>query len=186
MDRELESRLARLEQQVAELLEENQRLRAAPAETGAPIGRRDVLMGAAAVVGTVGLSLAGSQPAHATSGTMQYGTGTYQNSGTTYTGLQSTNSLYTLGVSNAATNPSDERFGNGIAASSNHGSAGRLLTDTTSSRPWSFCRSARHGSRRVGDQRQPRGGSEQHRARGTRDAELDNQYVCRRSGRRQG
>ena len=133
MDRELESRLARLEQQVAELLEENRKLRAATSETGALIGRRDVLMGAAAVVGTIGLSLAGSQPAHATSGTMQYGTGTYQNSGTTYTGLGSTNALYTLGVSNAATNPSNDRFGNGIAASSNHGSAGRLLTDTTSS-----------------------------------------------------
>jgi len=133
MDRELETRLARLEQQVAELREENRRLRAAPTEAGAAIGRRDVLMGAAAVVGTVGLSLAGTRPAHATSGTMLYGTGTYQDSGTTYTGLQSTNALYTLGVSNAATSPSDERFGNGIAASSNHGSAGRLLTDTTSS-----------------------------------------------------
>ena len=132
MDRELETRLARLEQQVAELREENRRLRAAPTEAGAAIGRRDVLMGAAAVVGTVGLSLAGTRPAQATSGTMQYGTGSYQNSGTTYTGLQSTNALYTLGVSNAATSPSDERFGNGIAASSNYGSAGRLITDTTS------------------------------------------------------
>jgi hypothetical protein len=70
---------------------------------------------------------------------MQYGTGSYQDSGTTYTGLQSTNALYTLGVSNAATSPSDERFGNGIAASSNHGSAGTTDHRYDIERPWSFC-----------------------------------------------
>ena len=133
MNAELESRVARLEQQVAELLQENQALRAAVSRSGAPIARRDVLMGAAAVVGTVGLSLAGTRQANATTGTMQYGTGTYQNSGADYTGLQSTNALYTLGAANYAASPSNERLANGIAASSDHGTAGRLLTNTTSS-----------------------------------------------------
>jgi hypothetical protein len=133
MNAELESRIARLEQQVAELLQENERLRTAAIAPDAHVGRRDVLLGAAAVVGTAGLSLVGTRPASAASGTMQYGTGSYQNSGTTYTGLQSTNVLYTLGIANYAEAPENERFGNGIAASSAHGSAGRLLTDTTSS-----------------------------------------------------
>jgi len=132
MNAELESRVARLEEQVAALLQENQALRAAARDAGASVGRRDLLMGAAAVVGTVGLSLAGTRPANATTGTMQYGTGTYQNSGTAYTGLQSTNTLYTLGAANHVTAPSNDRFGNGLAASSDHGTAARLLTDTTS------------------------------------------------------
>jgi hypothetical protein len=132
MSAELESRVARLEQQVAELVQENQALRAAAGRASATFGRRDVLLGAAAVAGTLGLSLT-SPPAGAASGTMQYGTGTYQNSGGDYTGLQSTNALYTLGIANYATSPSNDRFGNGVAASSNYGTAARLLTDTTSS-----------------------------------------------------
>jgi len=132
MNAELESRLARLEQQVAELLQENQTLRAAASGSGASLGRRDVLMGAAAVVGTLGLSLAGSRTANATSGTMQYGTGTYLNAGADYTGLKSTNGLYTLGVENDAVTTSGDRFGNGVAASSSHGTAARFLTDTAS------------------------------------------------------
>ncbi len=131
MSAELESRVARLEQQLAELIQENQALRATAGQSGTSVGRRDVLIGAAAVAGTLGLSLA-SSPANATTGTMQYGTGTYLNSGTTYTGLQATNDLYTLGVANYATSPTNNRFGNGVAASSNYGTAARVLTDTTS------------------------------------------------------
>jgi hypothetical protein len=64
---------------------------------------------------------------------MLYGTGTYQDSGADYTALQSTSSLYTLGVANYDTSPQNDRFGNGVAASSDYGTAARLLTDTTSS-----------------------------------------------------
>jgi hypothetical protein len=131
MSAELESRVARLEQQLAALIEENRALRAAVDQADTSIGRRQVLIGAAAVAGTLGLSLAAS-PANATSGTMQYGTGTYLNAGSDYTGLQATNALYTLGVANHATSPSNNRFGNGVAASSDYGTAARLLTDTTS------------------------------------------------------
>jgi hypothetical protein len=131
MTAELESRVARLEQQVAELMQENRALRAAAGEPGVPLARRDVLIGAVAAAGAMGLSLMPGR-ANATSGTMQYGTGSYQNSGTTYTGLQSSNELYTLGLVNVDSTPRSERHGNGVAASSSHGSAARLLTDETS------------------------------------------------------
>jgi len=131
MTSELESRVARLEQQVAELMQENRALRAAARGSGVPLARRDVLIGAVAAAGTVGLSLMPGR-ANAASGTMQYGTNSYQQAGTAYTGLESESERYTLGVINTDTSPLNVRNGNGIAASSNFGSAARFLTDTTS------------------------------------------------------
>ena len=100
----LEARLARLEQEVAELRRENQSLRAAvpepkqDAREGESVPRRDLLKGAAYALGAVSLSLMGTRPAEAATGTMQYGN--LNQAGTDNTSLFSTNDVTTLAVGN--------------------------------------------------------------------------------------
>ena len=98
----LEARLARLEQDVAELRRENQSLRVTLTKEGAKEGesfpRREVLKGAAYALGAVSLSLMGPRLAEATQGVMQYGA--FNSAGTSATELSSLSDGYTLLVQN--------------------------------------------------------------------------------------
>ena len=102
----LEARLAHLEQTNAELRQEIQLLRAVPeakkdAREGELLPRRALLTGAAYTLGAVGLSLVGTRPAEALTGTMQYGT--INDAGDSFTGLRATISDAVLYVSSEST-----------------------------------------------------------------------------------
>jgi len=100
----LEARLARLEQEMAELRRENQTLRAAVPEPkhdateGEALPRRDLLKGAAYALGAVSLSLMGTRPAEAATGTMLYGA--YNDAGNSFTALATEHPHSTLDVFN--------------------------------------------------------------------------------------
>jgi len=100
----LEARLARLEQEMAELRRENQSLRAPVPEPkqdateGQALPRRDLFKGAAYALGAVSLSLMGTRPAEAVTGTMRYGT--INDAGNSLTELASEHPRSTLDVFN--------------------------------------------------------------------------------------
>jgi hypothetical protein len=127
MDAALEARLTLMEQKIAELERENQSLRAAATSTkedpkeGEVLPRREVLKGAAYALGAVSLSLLGTRPAEATEGFMRYGVN--QHAGTSPTGLYSTATSWTLGVSNLLQGQGDPFRGVALVAASYGGHA---------------------------------------------------------------
>jgi len=99
----IEARFTRMEQEIAELRRENQSLRAVvpqpkqDAKEGEVLPRRQVLKGAAYALGAVGVSLMGTRPAEAATGTMRYGA--YNDAGDSVTELFS-RGRQTLSVQN--------------------------------------------------------------------------------------
>jgi hypothetical protein len=122
-----EARLARLEQEIAELRRDNQSLPAVVSEPeqgageGEKLPRREVLKGAAYALGAVSLSLMGTQRAEATTGFMQYGA--FQHSDTSVTGLGSSSISGTLILNNSFQGAEDPTLGRVLLAESSGGHA---------------------------------------------------------------
>jgi hypothetical protein len=128
----LEARLTRIEQENARIEKENAELRreidslrttALVKMEEASLPRRDLLKGAAYALGAVSLSLMGTRPAEATTGTMIYGSS--NNAGTSATDLFSTASE-TLRVTNGIQNQTNHFQGTALFALTAGGNALRV------------------------------------------------------------